>query len=220
MVDISLRKQTSDDRKWDAIREFYAPRKPADSVDTIFGVYDYAASFIGPDTPIVYLEFGVASGASIRAISALFRNPLSRFIGFDSFVGLPEAWLMHEPGAFSTGGIPPRVDDDRVEFVPGWFQNTVPARLTALGKPTVPVLIHYDADLYSSTTFLLSTVWHHIPEYFFMMDDFIQEDAIALYDISKSHPIDVKLFAERLGGGGHPNQVFGSIRRIPFVLPT
>ena len=156
----------------------------------------------------------------MREIAGCFRNPLARFIGFDSFTGLPEAWLMHDRGAFSTNGVLPHFGDNRVEFVPGWFQNTVPDRLKTLGRPQGPILVHYDADLYSSTLFLLTTLWHYIPEYYFMMDDFFWEDATALHDFSRSYPIDVEFFVERSGGGGHPNSVFGRLRRIPFVLPA
>ena len=218
MEDVALRKQTSDERRWAAINEFYIPRRPVDFVDSSLALYDFAAAHIGPDRPVTYLEFGVASATSMRAIASRFVHPDSRFIGFDSFIGLPEAWLMHERGAFSTNGVLPHFGDGRVEFVPGWFQNTVPDRLIALGRPDTPVLVHFDADLYSSTMFLMSTLWHYIPNYHFMMDDFIQEDATALHDFVRSYPVEVKFIAERSGGGGHPNQIFGSLRRVPFVL--
>lgn len=218
MIDIKQRKQVSNSRCGEAVKEFYLPRKAAAIVDGHLGLYDFAANHIGADTPITYLEFGVASGASMKAISKRFRHPSCSFVGFDSFLGLPEAWLMHERGAFSTDGRPPAIGDDRVEFVPGWFQNTVPSRLKSLGQPAAPVLIHYDADLYSSTSFLLSTMWHNLPDYYFMMDDFIHEDAAALYDFSRAYPVDVRFLAQTSGGGGNPDQVFGHIRRIRFSM--
>ena len=36
---------------------------------------------------------------------------------------------MHDAGAFSNRGVPPAIADDRVSFVKGWFQNTVPGYL-------------------------------------------------------------------------------------------
>jgi hypothetical protein len=88
-----------------------------------------------------------------------------------------------------------------------------------IGEPGVPVLVHFDADLYCSTSFLLSTLWHRLPDYYFMMDDFIHEDVAALYDFSKAYPVKVEFFAQTRGGGGNPDQVFGRIRRIAFELP-
>ena len=52
------------------------------------------------------------------------------------------------------------------------------------------------------------------------MDDFIHEDAAALYDFGQSYPIEVEFFAQTAEGGGHPAQVFGRIRRIPYEPPA
>jgi hypothetical protein len=211
--------QTNDARRWEAIDTFYLPQRAPLIVQTQDALYDAAADHLKRETPITYLEYGVASATSMRAMAARFGAPTSSFIGFDSFEGLPRPWLMHERGAFSTGGVLPYFGDPRVEFVRGWFQNTVPDRLKRLGQPANTTLVHYDCDLYSSTLFLLSTMWHYIPAYYFLMDDFIHEDATALYDFPRSYPVEIQFFAERSGGGGHPNQVFGHIRRVPFVLP-
>ncbi len=65
---------------------------------------------------VLYLEFGVAQGSSIRRWSELLHNPRSALHGFDSFLGLPHDWSIegHERGYFSTGGRPPEIDDPRV----------------------------------------------------------------------------------------------------------
>ena len=44
----------------------------------------------GPQARILFLEFGVHRGDSLRQWTALNTNPDSRFVGYDSFVGLPE----------------------------------------------------------------------------------------------------------------------------------
>jgi len=47
------------------------------------------------DKKVLYMEFGVAYGASIRYWSRELKNPTSVFHGFDSFEGLPETrWPM------------------------------------------------------------------------------------------------------------------------------
>src|SRR5580704_2143545 len=44
------------------------------------------------DDRVLYLEFGVYQGASMRAWSRLLRSPRAMLHGFDSFQGLPEGW--------------------------------------------------------------------------------------------------------------------------------
>jgi hypothetical protein len=101
--------------------------------------------------PIDYLEFGVYRGDSIRFWSGLNTAPDSRFIGFDSFEGLPEDWRAGQrQGHFTTHGTTPAIEDPRVEFVTGWFNDTVPPfarQFVARNR----LVLHFDADLYSST---------------------------------------------------------------------
>jgi hypothetical protein len=110
--------------------------------------------------PIDYLEFGVAHGASFRWWLSHERHPEARFVGFDLFTGLPEDFGPVRAGSFDTGGRVPDVDDPRARFVAGFFQDTLgpfldEARLEHRegGRRLV---VHLDADLYSSTMFVLS----------------------------------------------------------------
>lgn len=106
--------------------------------------------------PIDYLEFGVADGASLRQWLTLNRHDSSRFWGFDSFEGLPEDWRSTQPkGAFSRNGKPPVIDDHRLRFEIGWFQDTVPTFLKTF-EPNARLVIHNDSDLYSSTLYALT----------------------------------------------------------------
>jgi hypothetical protein len=111
------------------------------------------------DRVVLYLEFGVARGVSIRQWSELLRNPRSALHGFDSFFGLPHDWSLegHERGYFSTGGRPPEVDDPRVRFFIGWFEDTLPEYRWPEYEVLVVVM---DADLYTST----STALGHIKD--------------------------------------------------------
>jgi len=111
--------------------------------------------FIG-SSPIDYLEFGVFHGASIRRWSQMNASPDSRFFGFDSFEGLPEKWNRATPkGTFNTHGVIPTIDDPRVHFVKGWFQESVPKFMLGYSAKN-QIVIHNDSDLYSSTLFCLS----------------------------------------------------------------
>ena len=113
---------------------------------------------------VLYLEFGVWKGDSIRQWSDLLKNSHSRLHGFDSFEGLPENWDNHgtsilEKGHFSKLGVVPQVSDSRVKFFKGWFEDTLPKYEFV----ECPVLVLFlDADLYSSTSYVLKTLRPHI----------------------------------------------------------
>ena len=86
------------------------------------------------------------------------RDPQSRFIGFDSSEGLPEDWLgNYTKGTFDVGGAVPQIDDERVSFIKGWFQNTLPGFLKEFA-PRSRLVVHSDSDLYSSTLFTLANL--------------------------------------------------------------
>jgi O-methyltransferase len=101
---------------------------------------------------VLYLEFGVAAGKSIRWWSAALRNPQSHLHGFDSFEGLPEESGPWAKGQFSSGGKPPAIDDSRVKFFKGWFDQTLPNYVLPAHEQLV---VNLDADLYSSTIYVL-----------------------------------------------------------------
>ena len=105
----------------------------------------------------LWLEFGVHSGHTINYISQFTKDTV---YGFDSFEGLPETWRPgYEKGVFNRNGILPEVNGN-VELIKGWFHNTLPDFIRTHNKKVS--FIHMDADLYSSTKYVLNVVKKHI----------------------------------------------------------
>jgi hypothetical protein len=206
-----------------AMYEMYWSRRAPTIVPRQMDLYKFAAEIIGSSAPVLYLEFGVADGHSMGRIVELFTNPTARFVGFDSFEGLPEDWLMHKKGAFGRKGQPPDINDGRLTFVKGWFQNSVPDFFRQYSVPIgSTVLVHFDADLYSSTLFLLATLWAQINKYYYLMDEFIYDEVVALHDFSSAFPVRNEFLAQTTGGGNPPNpdQVLGFMERVAFKLES
>jgi len=104
---------------------------------------------------IDYLEFGVASGIAIKWWVDRIKNPESRFYGFDVFTGLPENFGVMKKHHYDTEGETPNIKDDRVKFIKGLFQDSLPGFLNNYNSNQRKV-IHMDADLYSSTLYVLT----------------------------------------------------------------
>ncbi|MBI3737534.1 MAG: macrocin O-methyltransferase [Chloroflexi bacterium] len=128
-------------------------------------LHQYVSQDLIRDRPIDYMEFGVFEGRSMRTWIASNQHPHSRFFGFDTFEGLPEDWrdfIKFLPkGTFSTDGKLPDIHDPRVKFFKGVFQNTLPGFLkdfTAQNR----LVINCDADLYTSTLYVLASLNHLI----------------------------------------------------------
>jgi Macrocin-O-methyltransferase (TylF) len=138
--------------------------------DTREALFNRMAAEIA-DCRVLYLEFGVFEGRATRMWSKLLRNPRSYLHGFDSFEGLPEQFTVDRgPGYFSTNGRIPKIDDPRVTFFKGWFNET----LTNYKPPEHDVLVlNMDADLYSSTSYVLKLLCDIIqPGSFLYFDEF------------------------------------------------
>ena len=119
---------------------------------------------------INYLEFGVADGHSFRWFVKENTNPESRFYGFDTFTGLPEDFGVYKKGMFNTNNQMPVIDDNRIKFYQGLFQQTVPGFLPALNKSNKNVIM-LDADLYSATLYALTS-----------LASFLKKDDIIFFD--------------------------------------
>jgi predicted O-methyltransferase YrrM len=101
--------------------------------------------------PGMALEFGVATGSTLRIIAEHLSD--RDVYGFDVFSGLPKDWRTgFEAGAFAQA--PPQVEG--AEMVVGLFEDTLPSFLATHAGPVS--FVHADADLYSSTV----TIFDHI----------------------------------------------------------
>jgi hypothetical protein len=114
-------------------------------------VFDSVLSRVA-ERRVLYLEFGVYMGNSIRYWSRKLTNPQAHLHGFDSFEGLPESGGFWVKGQFDTRGMVPDVGDPRVRFFKGWFDRVLPTY--TLPEHDVLVIM-LDADLYSSTIYVL-----------------------------------------------------------------
>ena len=120
----------------------------------------------------LWLEFGVASGRTINYISQFTNNTV---YGFDSFEGLPEKWRDgFGKGTFDRNGNMPFVNQN-VSLIKGWFNETLPNFIKQQNKKVS--FIHMDADLYSSTIFVLEE-----------LKDYIDTDCIIVFDELVNYP--------------------------------
>lgn len=102
----------------------------------------------------LWLEFGVFNGTSINYISNFTDGVV---YGFDSFEGLPEDWRPgFEKGTFSTNKKLPNVNKN-VVLIEGLFENTLDNFLNLHLNKKIS-FIHLDADLYSSTKYVLDKI--------------------------------------------------------------
>ena len=97
------------------------------------------------------IEFGVASGDATKFIARLpeFQSCIA-WHGFDTFFGLPTPWGDLPQGAFSTGGVPPQINDER--FV--WHVGDIGDTIAELGNFDIAhkrKFVIFDFDLYAPT---------------------------------------------------------------------
>jgi len=171
---------------------------------------------IGGSRPLLFLEFGVYRGNSIRKWSQMDKNGGSVFFGFDSFVGLPEKWRQRPAGYFDTGGKVPDIPDSRVAFVKGWFNETLPRWLeeNAGLSDGRGVVVHIDSDLYSAGLYILTTLHPLFAQYHVLFDDYCAGEARALKDYLAAYGASFApvLARKRKRYSLVPMQVFGLIR--------
>jgi hypothetical protein len=122
-----------------------------------YQLYGYVIDRLTLDNePFDYVEFGVSAGHSIRWWANRIHHPGTRFYGFDTFEGLPENWGTYRKGDMNSAV--PQIDDERVRFFKGLFQETVPAFVKDDYLSRRRKIIHMDADLFSSTLYALTSM--------------------------------------------------------------
>ena len=109
----------------------------------------------------LHLEFGVFKGKSINHTAKL--RPSDKFFGFDSFEGLPEAWVRSAASTYDKGYF--KVDElpkvpANVSLIKGFFDKTLDKWIE--GNPGPVSFLHIDVDLYSSAKFVLDRLTDQI----------------------------------------------------------
>lgn len=82
-------------------------------------LWDFTCEEIGRNSKLIYLEFGVYNGRSLKYFSKNFVNKDSKFIGLDTFEGLPTDWTTAKipKGSYSTFGKLPDIKDKRESYL-------------------------------------------------------------------------------------------------------
>jgi hypothetical protein len=128
------------------------------------------------------------------------RHQASRFFGFDTFEGLPENWKVFTgvipKSSYGAEGKIPEFDDTRVKFSKGLFQTTLPVFLEDFALQN-RLIVNCDADLYSSTLYVLASLNHLIiPGSIVIFDEFsTMEEFRAFRDFTQSFRRDYKPLA-------------------------
>ena len=128
------------------------------------------------------LEFGTWQGLSLLILSKLFADSNRKFIGIDSFEGLPETSTIWTKGAFSNTTYNLALQNisehcfnkQSFKLIKGWFNDKSVA--DSLYNETSNIcLIHFDADLGSSTSQALKIIEPYLKNrnkpIYFLFDD-------------------------------------------------
>lgn len=165
-----------------------------------YHLYDYLNFKIVNNNPIDFLEFGVFKGESINYWGNINSKKNSRFYGFDSFEGLPQNWknLRNvEKGHFDLKGNIPSINDNRISFIKGFFQDTLDLFLENYNSKN-RLVVHLDCDLYSSTLYALTRLHERLKKgTILIFDEFnsVLSEFRALEDYCSSYLKEYKILA-------------------------
>ena len=137
------------------LKQFFDANKDCLSFKNKHEHFIFLSKEIIKDNPIDYLEFGVYKGDSIKEWVNLNKSSKSRFYGFDTFNGLPEdSGYNLKKGDLNLGGTIPIIMDPRVKLIKGLFEDTLRPFIDSFIRRN-QLIIHIDADLFSSTLYVL-----------------------------------------------------------------
>ncbi|MCF8226892.1 MAG: TylF/MycF family methyltransferase [Bacteroidales bacterium] len=123
--------------------------------------------------PVSYLEFGVGRGNSLRWWTGNNNHPASQFWAFDTYEGLPEKYGTYDKGVFSLDGKFPELNDERINFIKGLFQETLLSTIPEINFKS-QVIVHIDSDLYSAALYTLACLYPHLKEGdYIIFDEFV-----------------------------------------------
>jgi O-methyltransferase len=154
------------------------------------------------NSSIDYLEFGVSKGVSFRWWAEHIKDENSRFYGFDTFTGLPEDWGNFRKGDMDNNNEVPDINDRRCKFFQGLFQQTLPQFLKST-PPGGRKIIHMDADLYTSTLFVLTSI-----------SSILQKDDIIIFDEFNVPMHEFKAFSEWVNAFYIKYEVIGAVNNF------
>ncbi|MBM3468027.1 MAG: class I SAM-dependent methyltransferase [Alphaproteobacteria bacterium] len=113
----------------------------------------------------MFIETGTCTGKTINFIAGL--NPHRLVYGFDSFEGLPEAWIRKDM-VFQKGTFAFKKDApfpavlQNVRLYKGWFKDALPVFKAKILKKTPIAFLHVDCAIYSSTRDVLTILGDNI----------------------------------------------------------
>ncbi|MBP9123930.1 MAG: class I SAM-dependent methyltransferase [Ignavibacteriaceae bacterium] len=160
-----------------------------------FKLHDFVFTNQKLNRPIAYLEFGVADGISLEWWVKQNNDPKSVYYGFDTFTGLPEDFGVIKKADYDRSGVFPPIEDDRITYVAGLFQSTLPSFLQTFSFKDKQIVLHMDADLYSSTLYVLTMLALHLkPGDIIIFDEFgvPLHEFRAFTDFTEAYPIKFK----------------------------
>jgi hypothetical protein len=158
------------------------------------------------------LEFGTWQGLGLLIINLCFGNHNRKLIGIDSFEGLPETSTVWEKGQFNNTTLnltqkniaTNSSNKESFKLIKGWFNDKSVSQ--SLYKETNNIaLIHFDADLGSSTTQALKIIEPYLknrskPIYFLFDDWGCHQDEVpdAFFDWLKTAQLTYKIQALKM----------------------
>ena len=167
-----------------------------------YELYSYIIKNNTFNTSIDYFEFGVSTGLSFRWWAENVKNKNSRFFGFDTFTGLPENWGSFKKGDMDNKNEIPQMNDPRCSFYQGLFQQTLPGFVRTYSSPARKI-IHMDADLYTSTLFVLTSISH-----------FLEKGDIIIFDEFNVPMHEFKAFSEWVSSYYIKYEVIGAVNNF------